>query len=78
MHRASEWHLFEDVQYTDKGKIRNNSFMQYKISDQTWIFGKYPRWILRAVMRRVVRFGAKSIGELVIDTPCPAIARGNL
>lgn len=23
--------LFEDVQYTDKGKIRNNSFMQYKI-----------------------------------------------
>lgn len=23
--------LYEDVQYTDKGKIRNNSFMQYKI-----------------------------------------------
>ena len=23
--------LWEDVQYTDKGKIRNNSFMQYKI-----------------------------------------------
>ena len=25
-------------------------------------------------MKRAVLFGAKSIGELVIDTPCPAIA----
>lgn len=24
--------LYEDIQYTDKGKIRNNSFMQYKLS----------------------------------------------
>ena len=26
--------LYEDVQYTDKGKIRNNSFMQYKIPNR--------------------------------------------
>ena len=29
---------------------------------------------LRAVMSRQVRFGAKSIGEVVINTPSPAIA----
>ena len=29
---------------------------------------------LKAAMKRAVLFGAKSIGELVIDTPCPAIA----
>lgn len=45
--------LFEDVQYTDKGKIRNNSFMQYKIPTRQDI-GKI-RVVLRAVMRRVVR-----------------------
>ena len=29
---------------------------------------------LKAAMKRAGPFGAKSIGELVIDTPCPAIA----
>lgn len=31
-------------------------------------------WSLRAAMKKSGPFGAKSIGELVIDTPSPAIA----
>ena len=53
--------LYEDVQYTDKGKIRNNSFMQYKIPN-------------RMDIPKVRIEFESSIGELVIDTPCPAIA----
>ena len=64
--------LFEDVQYTDKGKIRNNSFMQYKIPTRMDI-GKI-RVDFKSSYEESGPFGAKSIGELVIDTPCPAIA----
>ena len=64
--------LFEDVQYTDKGKIRNNSFMQYKIPTRQDI-GKI-RVDFESSYEESGPFGAKSIGELVIDTPCPAIA----
>lgn len=64
--------LFEDVQYTDKGKIRNNSFMQYKIPTRMDI-GKI-RVDFESSYEESGPFGAKSIGELVIDTPCPAIA----
>ena len=35
--------LYEDVQYTDKGKIRNNSFMQYKIPNRMDIPKVRPR-----------------------------------
>lgn len=64
--------LYEDVQYTDKGKIRNNSFMQYKIPNRMDI----PRVRIgfESSYEKTGPFGAKSIGELVIDTPCPAIA----
>lgn len=64
--------LFEDVQYTDKGKIRNNSFMQYKIPSRMDI-GKI-RVDFESSYEESGPFGAKSIGELVIDTPCPALA----
>ena len=64
--------LFEDVQYTDKGKIRNNSFMQYKIPTRMDI-GKI-RVDFESSYEESGPFGAKSIGELVIDTPCPALA----
>ena len=64
--------LFEDVQYTDKGKIRNNSFMQYKIPTREDI-GKI-RVDFESSYEESGPFGAKSIGELVIDTPCPALA----
>ena len=64
--------LFEDVQYTDKGKIRNNSFMQYKIPTREDIGN--IRVDFESSYEPSGPFGAKSIGELVIDTPCPAIA----
>lgn len=64
--------LYEDVQYTDKGNIRNNSFMQYKIPNRMDI--PKVRIEFESSYEKTGPFGAKSIGELVIDTPCPAIA----
>ena len=64
--------LYEDVQYTDKGKIRNNSFMQYKIPNRMDV--PSIRIEFESSYEKSGPFGAKSIGELVIDTPCPAIA----
>ena len=64
--------LYEDVQYTDKGKIRNNSFMQYKIPNRMDI--PKVRIEFESSYEKTGPCGAKSIGELVIDTPCPAIA----
>ena len=64
--------LYEDVQYTDKGKIRNNSFMQYKIPNRMDI--PKVRIEFESSYEKTGPFGAKSIGELVIDTHCPAIA----
>ena len=64
--------LYEDVQYTDKGKIRNNSIMQYKIPNRMDI--PKVRIEFESSYEKTGPFGAKSIGELVIDTPCPAIA----
>ena len=64
--------LSEEVQYTDKGKIRNNSFMQYKIPTRQDIGN--IRVAFESSYEKTGPFGAKSIGELVIDTPCPALA----
>lgn len=64
--------LYEDVQYSEKGKIRNNSFMQYKIPNRMDI--PSVRIAFESSYEKTGPFGAKSIGELVIDTPCPAIA----
>ena len=64
--------LYEDVQYTDKGKIRNNSFMQYKIPTRVDV-GKV-RVEFENSYEPNGPFGAKSIGEVVINTPLPAIS----
>ena len=64
--------LTEEVQYTDTGRIRNNSFMQYKIPSRMDV-GQI-RVEFESSYEQSGPFGAKSIGELVIDTPCPAIA----
>ena len=42
-------------------------------SPTVWIFRRYGS-SLKAATRRQVLLVRKSIGELVIDTPCPAIA----
>ena len=64
--------LFEDVQYSAKGAVRQNSLMQYKIPSRLDI-GKV-RVEFQSSYEKTGPFGAKSIGELVIDTPSPAIA----
>ena len=64
--------LYEDIQYTATGKMRNNSFMQYKIPTRQDIGN--IRVDFECSYEKSGPFGAKSIGELVIDTPCPALA----
>ena len=64
--------LFEDIVYNEKGKTYSNSFMQYKIPTREDIGD--IRVDFECSYEKTGPFGAKSIGELVIDTPCPAIA----
>ena len=64
--------LYEDVTYDKRGKIAEDSFMQYKIPT------RQDMGILRVDFENSYEesgpFGAKSIGEIVINTPSPAIA----
>ncbi len=64
--------LYEDVIYNQKGQNLTNSFMQYKIPCRQDI-GKV-RVELESSYEPTGPFGAKSIGEVVINTPSPAIA----
>ena len=64
--------LFENVQYSEKGAIAENSFMQYKIPTRLDM-GKL-RVEFESSYEKTGPFGAKSIGEIVINTPSPAIA----
>ena len=64
--------IYEYIQYNEKGAVRNNSFMQYKIPSRLDIGD--IRVEIRGSYEPTGPFGAKSVGELVIDTPCPAIA----
>lgn len=64
--------LYEDVTYSDTGKMRNNSFMQYKIPTRLDV-GRI-RVDFESSYEDSGPFGAKSIGEVVINTPSPAIA----
>jgi CO/xanthine dehydrogenase Mo-binding subunit len=64
--------LYEDVTRTPAGKIREDSFMQYKIPTRLDL----PRIqvAFENSYEETGPYGAKSIGEVVINTPCPAIA----
>lgn len=64
--------LFEDVTYTDSGKCTSNSLMQYKIPTRLDVGN--IRVAFESSYEPSGPFGAKSIGEVVINTPCPAIA----
>ena len=63
--------LYEDVQYDKRGRILNDSFMQYKIPTRLDM-GKI-RVEYESSYEPSGPFGAKSIGELVINTPSPAL-----
>ena len=64
--------LYEDVQYTKRGAIPENSFMQYKIPTRLDM-GKI-RVEFESSYEPTGPFGANSIGEIVINTPSPALA----
>ena len=63
--------LTENIQYSPKGNLWNNSFMQYKIP--TRLDAGKLRVEFESSYEPTGPFGAKSIGELVINTPAPAI-----
>lgn len=64
--------MYEDVTYTDKGMIMENSLMQYKIPTRVDI--PNIRVEIIGSYEPTGPFGAKSVGEVVINTPAPAIA----
>lgn len=64
--------LMENVTYDAKGRIMESNFMQYKIPT------RLDMGTLRVEFEHSFEptgpFGAKSIGEIVINTPAPALA----
>jgi len=64
--------LTEGVTYTDKGRIMEDNLMQYKIPTRLDM-GKL-RVEFEHSHEPTGPFGAKSIGEIVINPPAPAIA----
>ena len=65
--------LHENITYDEKGRLAENSLMQYKIPTRLDM-GKL-RVEFDSSYEQTGPFGAKSIGEIVINTPAPAIAQ---
>lgn len=63
--------LYEDIRYSEKGQMRNSSFMQYKVP--TRLDMGNLRVEFESSYEPTGPFGAKSIGEIVINTPAPAL-----
>ena len=64
--------MYEDITYSPKGQMYENSLMQYKIPTRQDV-GRL-RVEFESSYEQTGPFGAKSIGEVVINTPAPAIA----
>ena len=64
--------LYENIKYNDKGTMLNNSFMQYKIPSRRDMGNIQVEF--ESSFEPTGPFGAKSIGEIVINTPAPALA----
>jgi CO/xanthine dehydrogenase Mo-binding subunit len=64
--------MYEDVQYSEKGRMMTDSFMQYKIPNRVDV--KKIRVDFESSYEPTGPYGAKSIGEIVVNTPAPAIA----
>ena len=63
--------LYENIQYTEKGQLLNNSFMQSKIPTRMDMGNLHVEF--ESSYEPTGPFGAKSIGEIVINTPAPAL-----
>jgi CO/xanthine dehydrogenase Mo-binding subunit len=64
--------MYEDVKYDEQGKMQTNTFMQYKIPCRKDVGN--IRVFFEESFEPTGPFGAKSVGEVVINTPPPAIA----
>ena len=64
--------MYEDVTYSARGQMLQNSFMQYKLPTRQDVGD--IRVEFESSYEPTGPFGAKSIGEIVINTPSPAIA----
>lgn len=64
--------MYEDVTYSARGQMLQNSFMQYKLPTRQDVGD--IRVEFESSYEPTGPFGAKSIGEIVINTPSPTIA----
>jgi len=64
--------MVENVTYDDRGMPQENSLMQYKIPARNDI--GHIHVVFESSYEGTGPFGAKSIGEVVINTPLPAVA----
>lgn len=64
--------LYEDVKFSEKGRLQTNTFMQYKIPSRKDVGNIIVDF--EESYEPTGPFGAKSIGEVVVNTPAPAIA----
>lgn len=65
--------LYEDIQFDERGKMKHDTLMQYKIPSRKDL-GNNIKVMFSYSNEPTGPFGAKSIGEVVINTASPAIA----
>lgn len=63
--------LYEDVVYTQRGELASNTFMQYKMPTRKDVGNIIVDF--EESYEPTGPFGAKSVGEVVVNTPSPAI-----
>ena len=64
--------LYEDIQFDERGKMKHDTLMQYKIPSRKDL-GNNIKVMFSYSDEPTGPFGAKSIGEVVINTASPAI-----
>lgn len=64
--------LYEDIKISAKGQLLTNNFMQYKVPAKKDI-GEIEVEFIESYEKNGP-FGAKSLGEIVVHTPAPAIS----
>ena len=63
--------LYENVRYSSNGRLETNNFMTYKIPTRQDIGELHTAFV--ESYEESGAYGVKSIGEIVINTACPAI-----
>ena len=64
--------LHENITYNKEGRLMENSFMQYKVPTRLDMGRLHTE--IESSYEETGPYGAKSVGEVVINTPAPAIA----